>query len=243
MSAVKLGKRPVACFPCALKYFYVDDPTAELTAVMDRLEDRLGLPRGDCTSLAERLRQFMAAAIAERERQFLGAETSVARPSDIDSESLAARLEVLKQTVLKRVEHRLEIAPLGDFLPERVKRIRQTVVERISQPIDEAERQHLADDLEQAFVAVQLYSYRPEYLDGEPSIERIAETIDKYEEDFLGARSANIRGRKRGVIAFGEPLVIDRPGSREDVALLGDALRRRVQTLIDEIETGRQRAK
>ena len=55
-------------------------------------------------------------------------------------------------------------------------------------------------------------------------------------EDFLGVRSANIRGRKRGIIAFGEPLLIDRPGSRDDVVRLGVELRRRVQALIDEIE-------
>jgi hypothetical protein len=239
MSAVKLGKRPVACFPCALKYFFVDDPTAELAAVMDKLEQRLNLPTGDGKSLADRLRRFTAAAVSEREQQILGKSSADERGISPDSPSLAARLEALKHTVLERVEQRLAIAPLSDFLPERVKRIRQTVVERMSDTTDDGEQRQLADDLEQAFLAVQLYSYRPEYLDGNPSIERLSETIDKYEEDFLGVRSANIRGRKRGIIAFGEPLVIDRPGSREDVVRLGEELRRRVQGLVDEIESGR----
>lgn len=239
MSAVKLGKRPVACFPCALKYFFVNDPTAELAAVMDKLEQRLKLPSGDGKNLADRLRRFTAAAVSERERQILGESAGAEQSGDADSRTLAARLDVLKQVVLERVERRLAITPLSNFLPERVKRIRQTVVERMSGAIDDAERQQLADDLEQAFIAVQLYSYRPEYLDGEPSIERISETIDKYEEDCLGVRSANIRGRKRGIIAFGEPLLIDRPGSRDDVVRLGEELRRRVQTLIDEIEADR----
>jgi hypothetical protein len=239
MSAVKLGKRPVACFPCALKYFFVEDPTAELVAVMDKLEQWLNLPTVHGSRLVDRLRRFTAAAVSERERQILGQSSADERGFNPDSPSLAARLDTMKQTVLERVERRLAIAPLSDFLPERVKRIRQTVVERLSGSIDETERQQLADELEQAFLAVQLYSYRPEYLDGHPSIERLSETIDKYEEDFLGVRSANIRGRKRGIIAFGDPLVVDRPGSREDVGRLGEELRRRVQTLINEIEAGR----
>lgn len=239
MSAVKLGKRPVACFPCALKYYFVDDPTAELAVVMDKLEQRLHLPTDSGMSLAERLRRFTAAAVSERERQILGESVSADQSDHTVSKSLAARLDVLKQIVLERIERRLAISPLSDFLPERVKRIRQSVVERLSGSIDEGERRQLAEDLEQAFLAVQLYSYRPEYLDGNPSIERLSETIDKYEEDFLGVRSANIRGRKRGIIAFAEPLIIDRPGSREDVVRLGEELRRRVQTLVDEIEAGR----
>jgi hypothetical protein len=191
--------------------------------------------------LAERLRRFTAAAIAEREREWLD---DAAGDRDVGGESaaLAARLDMLKRTLLERIESRLAVAPPSGFLPERVKRIRQAIVERLSDgATDAAERQRLADELEQAFVAVQLYSYRPDYLDGEPSIERISETIDKYEEDFLGVRSANVRGRKRGVVAFGGPLMIDRPGSRADVMRLGEELRRRVQGLIDGIEAERRR--
>jgi 1-acyl-sn-glycerol-3-phosphate acyltransferase len=241
MSAVKLGKRPVACFPCALKYFFVDDPTPELTAVMDRLEERLALPIERDAPLVERLRRFTVAAVAMREREYLDAASNLGD----DSDALAARLDMLKRTVVERIEKRLAIAPLSDFLPERIKRIRQTVVERMSDPATGDEEKHrLSEDLEHAFVAVQLHSYRPTYLDGtyldgNPSIERISETIDKYEEDFLGVRSANIRGYKRGVIAFGEPLVVDTPGSRADVARLGEELRQRVQKLIDEIEAER----
>lgn len=242
MSAVKLGKRPVACFPCALKYFFVDDPTPELAAVMTRLEERLGLAVTADAPLAERLRRFTIAAVIQRERQFLAeSEAAAARALGEDDAALAERLEALKRVVLESIEERLAIAPLSEFLPERIKRIRQAIVERMSESApDDGERQRLEEDLERAFVAVQLHSYRPDYLAGEPSIERVAETIDKYEEDFLGVRSANIRGGKRGVIAFGEPLVVDKPGSRADVARLGEELRRRVQTLIDGIEAERR---
>ncbi|MEX2186949.1 MAG: 1-acyl-sn-glycerol-3-phosphate acyltransferase [Pirellulales bacterium] len=252
MSAVRRGGRPVACFPCALKYFFVDDPTAELAAVMKRLDARLDLSSGRGDSLAQRLRRFTAVAIAQRERQYLddvagnddagddeSGDKLGASTSENDSASLAARLGRLKATLIERLEQRLKITPQSTFLAERVKRIRQSIVERRSETTDVDERKRLDDDLERAFVAVQLYSYRPEYLDGTPSLERLAETIDKYEEDFLGVRSANIRGRKRSVIAFGEPLVLDRAGSRDDVPRLGEELRRRVQALIDALNAER----
>ncbi len=251
MSAVRRGGRPVACFPCALKYFFVEDPTAELEAVMERLEARLGLAIGSGESLAERLRRFVEAAIAERERQYLGRDVhdkrceskaaggDSAAGSAMLSAMLSARLERLKAALLEGLEQRLRIHPQGTFLPERVKRIRQAIVERRGEATDAEERKRLDDDLERAFVAVQLYSYRPEYLDGEPSLERLAETIDKFEEDFLGVRSANVRGRKRGVIAFGEPLRIERAGGRDDVPRLGEELRRRVQSLIDSVNAER----
>lgn len=239
MSAVRLGGRPVACFPCAMKYFYVGDPTAELEAVMGRLEARLGMPSGQGDTLAERLRRFTATAVAYRERQYLGKEAAREDSAASDSAALVARLVTLRTAMVERLEGRLNVKPQVKFLPERIKRIRQAIIERRGKAESDAERSRLdADldaDLELAFVAVQLYSYRPEYLDGEPSIERLAETIDKYEEDFLGVRSANIRGRKRGVIAFGEPLLLERAGSREDVPRLGEELRRRVQALLDGI--------
>lgn len=235
MSAVRLGGRPVACFPCAMKYFFVGDPTAELEAVMDPLEARLGLPSGQGDALVQRLRRFTAAAVAHRERQYLKAEAASADTAACDSASLATRLVTLRTALVERLEGRLNVKPQVKFLPERIKRIRQAIIERRGEAASGAERSRLDADLEEAFVAVQLYSYRPEYLDGAPSIERLAETIDKYEEDFLGVRSANIRGRKRGIIAFGEPLLLERAGSREDVPRLGEELRRRVQALLDEM--------
>jgi 1-acyl-sn-glycerol-3-phosphate acyltransferase len=232
-SALRRGGRRVACFPCALKYFFVDDPTAELEAVMHRLEQRLNLEsrRGD--SLADRLRRFTAAAVVFRERQYLGDGACGGDVTTIDSAAISARLAHLRTTLFDRLEERLKVAPQTPFPPERIKRIRQAIIERRIETSDASERERLEVDLENAFVAVQLYSYRPEYLDGTPSLERLAETVDKYEEDFLGVRSANIRGRKRGVIAFGEPLLLDRGGSRDDVPRLGEDLRRRVQTLLD----------
>ena len=42
----------------------------------------------------------------------------------------------------------------------------------------------------------------------DPIVERIAETIDKLEEDVLGAKTATIRGSRKATVTLGEPMPI-----------------------------------
>ena len=68
------------------------------------------------------------------------------------------------------------------------------------------------DDL---FFVMQLYSYPGDYLADNPTIERLAETLDKFEEDVLGARHPfTVRGRRTVSIRFGKPLLLP-TGKRE----------------------------
>ena len=61
--------------------------------------------------------------------------------------------------------------------------------------LDEKTRQRLQEELDDLFLAVQLYSYPGDYVAEEPTIERMAETLDKFEEDvlnrLLGDRARN----------------------------------------------------
>ena len=59
-----------------------------------------------------------------------------------------------------------------------------------------------------------MFSYPGDYLVSEPSIERIAETIDKLEEDALGAVDAGARMPRRAVVSFAAPLDLPEPTDR-----------------------------
>ena len=68
---------------------------------------------------------------------------------------------------------------------ERVKKLRSAIVPALipgDLPVAESERRwrHLAD----CYFAQQLACYPIGYLDGEPSVERILETVERYEEDL-----------------------------------------------------------
>ena len=64
------------------------------------------------------------------------------------------------------------------------------------------------------FLVVQLYSYPGDYVAESPTIERVAETLDKFEEDVLNRFSATVRGSRRSRVAFGEPILVTRAGSQ-----------------------------
>jgi hypothetical protein len=53
-------------------------------------------------------------------------------------------------------------------------------------------------------LALQLYSYPGDYIAPNPTIERMAETIDKFEEDLGGV--ATIKGKRTAHVSLGEPL-------------------------------------
>jgi 1-acyl-sn-glycerol-3-phosphate acyltransferase len=252
-AAVKRSGRPVECIPCALKYRFLEDPTTELGEVLDRVERTLGErpPRGQ--SLAQRVQAAVEAFVRLREREYFGQ----ARHGP-----LQPRIDDLTSHVLAAVDARYGVSTEGRALPERVKRLRQLAVERMrtqeradeggwrrsvampphnelghrlgSAPATLSEDPQMQRDLEDVFRCVQLYSYPADYIPQRPTIERVAETVDKLEEDVLGAPTATFRRAVRAArITFGEPTVVTERGDREGGRALLDLLRRRVQQLLD----------
>ena len=63
-------------------------------------------------------------------------------------------------------------------------------------------------------------------------IERIAETIDKMEEDVLQTKTASIRCRRSATIEFGEALEVPTTKSRDSTSRLTEAIESRVLELI-----------
>jgi hypothetical protein len=224
-AAIKRASRPVACIPCALKYFYVDDPSAELQSMAARIEAELGLTNASELPLAARVERLQAETLAWRERQFLGA---------CGEGDLGRRRDGLASTILDRYERQFGIRSSARSIPERAKDLRQHLVESMSLTVSNARAdQSAATALEDIFVAVQLYSYAFDYISASPTIERIAETVDKLEEDVLGAPSATVRGKRRGVVRFGAPMVLDQTFDRARCHELGEQQRARLQTLLD----------
>jgi len=79
----------------------------------------------------------------------------------------------------------------------RVKELRRTILTKANDnKTSGVEKERLSHDLDDLFVVTQLFSYPGDYLRNQnPSIERIAETVDKLEEDVLQRHTASIRGR------------------------------------------------
>lgn len=228
LSAAKKGPRKIVIVPCGVKAYYVQDPTAELEALMTRLEESLHWrPRKHC-SLNDRLYKFAEAMLALKEIEYLG------RPH---GGSVVERSNRLAVSVLERLEQRHAITAKAPAFPERVKELRRVVIKALEQEgLSEGDRRQLADDLDDLFFVIQLFSYPGDYVSERPTIERIAETLDKFEEDVLRLDSPNIRGERHVTVRFGEPLEVPvERGSRDAVAQWTGMLEKKVQGLLDEM--------
>ena len=200
LMAAKKGKRSVACVPCAIRYYYVEDPTEALTRLMDRLEQSLHWrPRRDMT-LPQRIYRIAEGTLALKEIEMLGHTQSGTLPERIGS---------FIEMILARVKLKHALPSEGLSIPERVKAARHAAIACLEQRPDDSDlRRQMAEDLDDLFLVVQAFSYPGDYVREKPSIERIAETLDKYEEDLLEMATATVRGTRRVVVKLGDPVIL-----------------------------------
>jgi hypothetical protein len=124
----------------------------------------------------------------------------------------------------------------GVTVPERVKALRRQAIERMGHlPEHDPGRRQYEADLDDVFLVVQLFSYPGDYVAQQPSVERIAETLDKMEEDVLGFKTARIRGARKATVIFGEPIRVESErGKKVGAAVLTRLLEERAQALLDD---------
>ena len=72
-------------------------------------------------------------------------------------------------------------------------------------PVDSDRQKTLYAELDDTFFVGQLFSYPGNYVAESPTIERVAETIDKFEEDALMRDTARIRAQRECHIILMNP--------------------------------------
>ncbi len=232
LTAMKQAERPIHIVPCGIKYQYIQDPTAELERVMSELEERIYWRPRPHRPLAERVLQFAEAALALKELEHTGTTRTG---------SLTERVRCLSEHVLAGMEQIYKIGARDQTVPERVKNVRRACLERLEQANGNAsELAAIHAQLDDVFFVVQLFSYPGDYVAERPTIERLAETIDKFEEDVLGHRTARIRGSRRAIVQFGEPIDVNQfaEGAAQPRKLAGpltDAIEAAMQNQLDAI--------
>ena len=226
ITAQKRADRDVMCAPCAMKFQYVSDPTPELSELMSRLESQiLWRPRPDLP-LSERVYRFAEGILGVKEVEYMG---------HTQAGTLPERVKSLAVFVLDRIEERYHVEPDTNLVTGRVKLCRREIIKQLDDADGEALDQ-MRIDLDDLFMVVQLFSYPGDYVDAKPTIERLAETLDKFEEDILHAPTATIRGSRKATVAFGEPIPARlTSGKKQSVAALTEKLERAVQDLLDSI--------
>jgi len=230
--------RTVWIVPTALKYRFLEghDPMPALLQVMDRLEARFTWwPRSD-RPLVERIYGYAEGLLGLKELELLGAPRSG---------PLKERIAGLRDSILDRIEDQRAGKRRIDTVPVRVKELRKSCLEALARPeIGPGEAQAIRRDLNDLFVALQLFSYPGDYVREDPTLERIAETLLKFEQDTMGAEFAGPRGPRRAIVRFGEPIDVvrrlaDLGKPRVALGRITEELASRMQGLLDAIGPGR----
>jgi hypothetical protein len=233
ISAARRIGGPVNVVPTALKYHYLGDPTPALVETMNQLENCIHWRPQRSLPLAERIYRFAEGALAIKELEYVGRTSAGPLPE---------RVAALRDLILQQLEDRYGASAKKSTPPERIKVLRHRIITLLSeQPADDPARSQCLDGLDDLLFVTQLFSYPGDYVAEAPTIERIAETIDKFAEDALGVSQSSICADRMATVCLGTPIQVATGGSRhDDIARLVRLLEQEVQDLLDSIPPPQQ---
>jgi 1-acyl-sn-glycerol-3-phosphate acyltransferase len=240
-SAAKKKKegQTVWIVPVGLKYRFLDghDPMPAMLSLMDRLEHKFTWWNDSDLPLVDRIYRYAEAMLALKELEYL---------RDACSGPLTLRITNLRSHIVNSLEDRhLGKRQEHDTVPARVNELRRHCVEILKgQGTSPEMAAQLRRDLNDAFVAVQLFSYPGDYLRENPTVERASEVLMKYDEDVLGSEVGTPHGPRRAVLKLGEPIDVAarlQAGGKLKavVGTITTELEGRIQALLDAIGPGR----
>lgn len=223
LTAARRAGRRIVCVPAALRYHYVSDPIPHLTHLMAQLERRMNWLAPQGLNLPQRVYRFAESLIAAREREFLG---------EPRSGPLSPRLAALTETLLRRLEISQGIQHPAESFTDRVMNVRRSLLSDLEGfPEPDPRHQEAREKMATLRLATQFYSYAPDYEDGCLTVERLAEIMDKFEEDVLDVFKVTVRGKRRALISFGPPFEIKAGGKEKgEVAALTRVMEEAVRT-------------
>ncbi len=249
LMAARKADRPIVIIPVAIKRWYLQDPTPSMLQTIEQLERRLFWRPKPGIDLRRRILQVAEGLLALKELEYFGRSTDGTLPE---------RIKHLASSVLTGCEDRYSIQTRDGILPERIKEVRRRIIQAQQEvasqhakdsasngssqsvasdgvELDARQRQWAAD-MDDMFFVTQLYSYPGDYMDQNPTWERQAETLDKLEEDVLGASFPSVRGPRRVMVRFDEPYELPRGKDKKlSPAEVTDHLERRVQSMLDDL--------
>lgn len=226
VAAARKAEREIRCVPCAIFYRYEEDPTDALVETMGQLEEAIFWRRRTGVPLDQRIYDFAEALLVVKELEYY---------REARQGPLTQRIDALRNHILETVEQHHDLSDAGKSVPERVKAARRVIIEKRSgEELSEADKTSLDHDLEDLFLVVQSFSYPGDYVVDKPTVERMAETIDKFEEDVLRRPTASIRAKRRAEVHFGEPISVNRDRkAKGQTAQLSSQVESAVQSMLD----------
>jgi 1-acyl-sn-glycerol-3-phosphate acyltransferase len=232
LMAARKSDRSVAVIPVAIKRWYSDDPTPSLAQTLSRIERSLHWSDKSHKPIKDRVLHLAEGLLALKETEHL---------RRTQQGSLRERIQGLMLAILDQCETEYGLVKKDCLAPERIKAVRQAIIQRREsqrETATESDRRQWSEDMNKMFIATQLYSYPGTYLEDSDSMERLAETVDKLEEDVLGSTYPTVHAARRVTVQFDVPIWLDKNSSKSITASeLTTQMQSRVQSMLDSLNT------
>ncbi|HKX60897.1 MAG TPA: lysophospholipid acyltransferase family protein [Verrucomicrobiae bacterium] len=216
--------------PAAIRIKHDPSVAATFSSRLDELEKRITWKPRSRMEVVERIYGLGGALLSIKEEEFMGQS---------QKGTLVERIQNLQRFLVEQAERRHGLEPGNEAVPSRIRTLRRIIRKELTaggNPLPPGRAEELYDDLDRVFVAQQLYSYPGQYLRQNPTMDRVAETILKLEEDVL--EQQNYPGPRRAEVGFGEPIDVGefiqagRLNFKTGVQPMTALLRQRIQELM-----------
>jgi hypothetical protein len=215
----------VVVHPVGLKYLFQGDLQATVDPVLTEIERRFSWQLQGHQALYARIIKIGRALLCLKEIEYCGEE---------QSGSLPERMVGLINRLLNPLEIEwLGEAQQGPVVP-RVKNLRMKMLpDMVKGLVGPAERQRRWRQLADIYLAQQIASYPTNYLI-QPTVDRLLETVERYEEDLTDR--ARVHGQLRVIIDVGTPIEVSPERDRKaDVDPLMTQIAQQLQGMLDEL--------
>ncbi len=207
---IKEERGKTVIHPIGIKYVFQGDIDATVRPVLHEIEQRLGWRTSEELRLLERVERMGEGLFCLEEIRYTGRAYS--------GDDMATRTSRLINCILQPLEKEwLKVESTGSILP-RIKALRSRMLpDMIEGNLSSEERSRRWMQLEDIYVAQQISCYIPNYLRDFPSIDRLLETVERYEEDLKD--KTTVHGALKVIIDVDEPIVVTdqrRPKGDED---------------------------
>lgn len=225
-AAKELAKasRRVLVVPVSIKASYTEDVRENVRRLLGTVASAVECQIDEQFDMPNQLKQVGLTAL-RRNLRHRGIEVD-------DWLELSALIETAGGRVLEQLEAKIQIKPKPkDSLIDRVRQARRTIHQVRTDSDRPADQEAAATWADQAMLAFRIASYRGDYVRSNPTIDRIAETVQKLAEDVL-SQEARPLGARRAFVRFGEPI-----DTGEHLESFQQKARVAVRALTEQVET------
>ena len=223
------GSGKVVVHPVALRYVFEGDVDAAANSALADIEKRLSWAPQKEMPLIDRIVKVGDALLKIKELQY-GCEVAE-----------GAHLKDRQNNMVDHLLHPLEEEWLGEKrdggIQIRVKNLRVKIFpDLIGDTLDLAERKRRWEHLERTYLAQQIDCYPEQYVTEHPSVDRIMETVEKFEEDFM--EKVRVHGHLKSISVVGPAIEV--PTRREkghDIDPFMARIRDQLESMLAELQS------